>query len=97
MMESKSRIVVADDERNIRKHLAIVLEAAGYSVDYAAESRFDLRLTLDFFSLAPKCRTIDAENGRGVFQGRRTADHANDMFPLDFLQREISTYLGRFG
>ena len=86
MMESKSRIVVADDERNIRKHLAIVLKAAGYSVDYAAESRFDLCSTLVFFSLAPKCRTIDAKNGRRVLQGRRSADHVNDMLPLNFLQ-----------
>ena len=30
MTESKSRILVADDERNIRKNLAMVLEAAGY-------------------------------------------------------------------
>jgi DNA-binding NtrC family response regulator len=30
MAEAKPRILVADDERNIRKHLAMVLEAAGY-------------------------------------------------------------------
>ena len=37
MMESKSRILVADDERNIRKNLAMVLEAAGYLVDVAKD------------------------------------------------------------
>ena len=37
MTESKSRILVADDERNIRKNLAMVLEAAGYSVDEAKD------------------------------------------------------------
>ena len=37
MIESKSRILVADDERNIRKNLAMVLEAAGYLVDVAKD------------------------------------------------------------
>ena len=37
MTEPKSRILVADDERNIRKNLALVLEAAGYSVDEAKD------------------------------------------------------------
>ena len=37
MKESKSRILVADDERNIRKNLAMVLEAAGYLVDEAKD------------------------------------------------------------
>ena len=37
MTESKSRILVADDERNIRTNLAMVLEAAGYSVDAAKD------------------------------------------------------------
>ena len=37
MTESKSRILVADDERNIRKNLGMVLEAAGYQVDEAAD------------------------------------------------------------
>ena len=37
MTESKSRILVADDERNIRKNLAMVLEAAGYLVDEAKD------------------------------------------------------------
>jgi DNA-binding response OmpR family regulator len=37
MTESKSRILVADDERNIRKNLTMVLEAAGYLVDEAKD------------------------------------------------------------
>lgn len=37
MTESKSRILVADDERNIRKNLTTVLEAAGYLVDEAKD------------------------------------------------------------
>ena len=37
MTESKSRILVADDERNIRKNFAMVLEAAGYLVDEAKD------------------------------------------------------------
>lgn len=37
MTEAKSRILVADDERNIRKNLAMVLEAAGYLVDEAKD------------------------------------------------------------
>ena len=36
-MESKPRILVADDERNIRKTLAMVLETAGYVVDEAKD------------------------------------------------------------
>lgn len=37
MTEPKPRILVADDERNIRKNLAMVLEAAGYLVDEARD------------------------------------------------------------
>ncbi|HTN71169.1 MAG TPA: response regulator, partial [Methylomirabilota bacterium] len=37
MTESKPRMLVADDERNIRKTLGMVLEAAGYSVDEARD------------------------------------------------------------
>jgi two-component system, OmpR family, alkaline phosphatase synthesis response regulator PhoP len=37
MMEAKPRIIVADDERNIRKNLAMVLEAGGYEVDEARD------------------------------------------------------------
>ena len=48
MTESKSRILVADDERNIRKNLAMVLEAAGYWVDDAAESRL-IYVQLSYF------------------------------------------------
>jgi DNA-binding NtrC family response regulator len=33
----KARILVADDERNIRKNLALVLEAVGHSVDEAKD------------------------------------------------------------
>ncbi|MGE5218763.1 MAG: response regulator [Chloroflexota bacterium] len=36
MSEAKPRILVADDERNVRKNLALVLEAAGYQT---AEAR----------------------------------------------------------
>jgi len=37
MTETQSRILVADDERNIRKTLSLVLEAAGHIVDVAAD------------------------------------------------------------
>ena len=37
MTVSKARILVADDERNIRKNLAMVLEAANYRVDEAKD------------------------------------------------------------
>jgi DNA-binding response OmpR family regulator len=37
MTELKTRILIADDERNIRKNLAMVLETAGYEVDAAAD------------------------------------------------------------
>jgi DNA-binding NtrC family response regulator len=37
MTETQSRILVADDERNIRKTLSLVLEGAGYEVDVAAD------------------------------------------------------------
>jgi DNA-binding response OmpR family regulator len=37
MSDEKTRILVADDERNIRKNLSMVLETAGYSVDTAAD------------------------------------------------------------
>jgi two-component system, NtrC family, response regulator PilR len=37
MTEAKPRILVADDERNIRKNLAMVLESEGYQVDEAAD------------------------------------------------------------
>ena len=33
----KARILVADDERNIRKNLALVLEAVGHTVDEAKD------------------------------------------------------------
>jgi DNA-binding NtrC family response regulator len=37
MTESGARILVADDERNIRKNLAMVLESAGYQVEEARD------------------------------------------------------------
>ena len=37
MAVPKSHILVADDERNIRQNLAMVLEAAGHSVDQAKD------------------------------------------------------------
>ena len=44
MTELASRILIADDERNIRKNLAIVLEAAGYLVDEAKDGEEALDL-----------------------------------------------------
>jgi DNA-binding NtrC family response regulator len=44
MTESKSRILVADDERNIRKNLAMVLQAQGYTVDEAKDGEEALDL-----------------------------------------------------
>ncbi|MGE5306237.1 MAG: response regulator [Alphaproteobacteria bacterium] len=43
MTEVKTRILVADDERNIRKNLAMVLETAGYEVETAADGEEALR------------------------------------------------------
>src|SRR4051812_1799101 len=37
MTTPPARMLVVDDERNIRKHLAMVLEAAGYEVDTAGD------------------------------------------------------------
>ncbi len=37
MKEPSTRILVADDERNIRKNLAMVLESAGYQVNEARD------------------------------------------------------------
>lgn len=37
MTKLQARILVVDDERNIRKNLAMVLEAAGYEVDTAGD------------------------------------------------------------
>lgn len=37
MTKLQARILVVDDERNIRKNLAMVLEAAGYKVDTAGD------------------------------------------------------------
>jgi DNA-binding NtrC family response regulator len=42
-MTEKERILVADDERNIRKNLSMVLEAAGYAVDEAGDGEEALR------------------------------------------------------
>ena len=39
MKEPSARILVADDERNIRKNLAMVLESAGYQVVEAQRRR----------------------------------------------------------
>jgi DNA-binding NtrC family response regulator len=44
MTESKARILVADDERNIRKNLGMVLKAAGYEVDEACDGGEALEL-----------------------------------------------------
>jgi DNA-binding NtrC family response regulator len=43
MTELKTRILIADDERNIRRNLAMVLETAGYEVDAAADGEEALR------------------------------------------------------
>lgn len=37
MTQSQARMLVVDDERNIRKNLGMVLEAAGYEVDTAGD------------------------------------------------------------
>jgi len=44
MTELQSHILVADDERNIRKNLSLVLEAAGYQVDVAPDGDEALNL-----------------------------------------------------
>jgi DNA-binding NtrC family response regulator len=44
MTESGARILVADDERNIRKNLAMVLESAGYQVEEARDGEEALAL-----------------------------------------------------
>jgi DNA-binding NtrC family response regulator len=44
MKEANARILVADDERNIRKNLSMVLEAAGYQVDVAPDGDEALEL-----------------------------------------------------
>jgi DNA-binding NtrC family response regulator len=47
MAEAKSRILVADDEANIRKTLSLVLESAGYQVDVARDGEEALALARD--------------------------------------------------
>ena len=44
MNQPSARILVADDERNIRKNLAMVLESAGYQVDEARDGEEALAL-----------------------------------------------------
>jgi DNA-binding NtrC family response regulator len=44
MNQPNARILVADDERNIRKNLAMVLESAGYQVDEARDGEEALTL-----------------------------------------------------
>ena len=44
MKEPAARILVADDERNIRKNLAMVLESAGYQVNEARDGEEALAL-----------------------------------------------------
>jgi CheY-like chemotaxis protein len=44
MTEPKPRMLVADDERNIRKNLGMVLETAGYAVDEAQDGEEALDL-----------------------------------------------------
>jgi DNA-binding NtrC family response regulator len=44
MKEPSERILVADDERNIRKNLAMVLASAGYQVDEASDGEEALAL-----------------------------------------------------
>jgi DNA-binding NtrC family response regulator len=48
MTETKSRILVADDEANIRKTLSLVLEAAGHTVDVAGDGDEALGLCRDY-------------------------------------------------
>ena len=47
MKEPGARILIADDERNIRKNLAMVLESAGYQVDEASDGEEALDLCRD--------------------------------------------------
>jgi DNA-binding NtrC family response regulator len=47
MKEPGARILIADDERNIRKNLAMVLESAGYQVDEARDGEEALTLCRD--------------------------------------------------
>jgi len=44
MKEPSARILVADDERNIRKNLAMVLESEGYQIDEARDGEEALTL-----------------------------------------------------
>jgi CheY-like chemotaxis protein len=37
MPHSRAHVLVVDDERNIRKHLTIALEALGYTVDATSD------------------------------------------------------------
>ena len=48
MTETKSRILVADDEANIRKTLCLVLEAAGHTVDVARDGAEAVDLCRDY-------------------------------------------------
>jgi DNA-binding NtrC family response regulator len=48
MTEPGARILVADDERNIRKNLAMVLESAGYQVNEARDGEEALALCRQF-------------------------------------------------
>jgi len=47
MKDPSVRILVVDDERNIRKNLAMVLESAGYQVDEARDGEEAVRLADD--------------------------------------------------
>ena len=48
MAEAKARILVADDEANIRKTLSLVLETAGHTVDVAPDGDEALALSRDY-------------------------------------------------
>ncbi|HEX9143142.1 MAG TPA: response regulator [Candidatus Binatia bacterium] len=48
MTETQSRILIADDEANIRKTLSLVLEAAGHKVDVAGNGDEALGLCRDY-------------------------------------------------
>jgi len=48
MTETKSRVLVADDEANIRKTLSLVLQAAGHTVDVAGDGDEALSLCRDY-------------------------------------------------
>ena len=63
MTKPQARILVVDDERNIRKNFSIVLEAAGYEVDTAGDGEEALTKSKEQSLRYRLCRPADAEDG----------------------------------